>query len=598
MNGGGILGKLLGRIAGNSGDDIVRSVVSNYGDDVVRNLSTNYGDDVAKNVLSSLTNVAEAPTVSQAAKEFSKSAKGFGNQTVKSKIQKIASANVDDAYIKKYGSALSNDTIKRGRTMSPKYTDKSYFKILEEDGVSPANIDKYAEVAKKVGTARDEVIAAADSAGNPGRGKEVLGIFQDAYNTTNFGKTTFKNTGKDYAKNYLKELANDLDDKGNISLGTLRKTSTRLQSKANDLKTLADKGGANAEENLAMSDYLKKIQTGIDDYIDNITENSVNGAQLQKQTLEILQGAGVHPQTLQRIAAINPEEFKVSTMKSIMSPYVFAGSEMANDIARAKPAGGSQILGIPGTEPIGNAMKSGANNAVYSLNKMIAGEGGGSGAVNKALKYGALGIGGLGVLGSLTGGGEPVDTSMVAQPQTSAGQSQSTSGSGIDTTEELTVGGYNRQQLENAYVAALMDNNADGADAISSMIDMLDNKEAAVAKETKTTASDGKVDPAAAVSTLKQSWQKGGGSQGIISGNITNVLNTLTGGNYNPNAATYEDLADTLALTLAKLAGNTGAPSDTDRAKARNMLPKVTDSKEKAAAKWFAIDQLLAQSGS
>lgn len=601
MNGGGILGKLLGRIAGNSGDDIIRSVVSNYGDDVARNLTTNYGDDVAKNVLSSLTNVTEAPIVSQATKEFGKAAQGFGNQTVKNKIQKIASANVDDAYIKKYGSALSNDTIKRGRTMSPKYTDKSYFKILEEDGVSPSNLDKYAEVSKKVGKARDEVIAAADSAGNPGRGKEVLGIFQDAYNTTNFGKTTFKNTGKDYARNYLKELAGNLDDKGNISLGTLRKTSTRLQSKANDLKTLADKGGANAEENLAMSDYLKKIQTGIDDYIDNITENSVNGSQLQKQTLDILQEAGVHPQTLQRIAAINPDEFKVSTMKSIMSPYVFAGSEMANDIARAKPAGGAQILGIPGTEPIGNAMKSGANNAVYSLNKMIAGEGGaGAGNVGKALKYGALGVGGLGVLGSLTGGGEPVDTGMSMTNPMANGQGQAAGDATADVTgEELTVGGYNRQQLENAYVAALMDNNADGADAISSMIDMLDNKEAAVAKETtSSTANSGKVEPAAAISTLKDSWQKGGGSQGIISGNITNVLNTLTGGNYNPNAATYEDLADTLALTLAKLAGNTGAPSDTDRAKARNMLPKVTDSKEKAAAKWYAIDQLLAQSGS
>jgi hypothetical protein len=182
----------------------------------------------------------------------------------------------------------------------------------------------------------------------------------------------------------------------------------------------------------------------------------------------------------------------------------------------------------------------------------------------------------------------------------SGGQNQSSQTETTDLTgQELTVGGYNRQQLENAYVAALMDNNADGADAISSMIDMLDNKEAAAAEETSSSASStGKVEPSAAVNTLKQSWQKGGGSQGIISGNITNVLNTLTGGNYNPNAATYEDLADTLALTLAKLAGNTGAPSDTDRAKARNMLPKVTDSKEKAAAKWAAIDQLLAQSGS
>lgn len=588
---GGILRNLLKGFTSSSGDDIARSLVSKYGDDIARSVSSAYGDDVAASTLSKLTNTAPTNPI---ANELTKDISNFGSKSLKNRIKTAASSSADDAYIRKFGNALSKDTLKRGRTTSPRYTDKTYFKILEENGVNPNNISDFANVSKSVGKLRDSVIDQADSVGNNARSKEVLGIFQNAYDTTNFGKTAFRKTGKDYAQNYLKELSNSLDDAGNMPLGALRKTSTRLQSKAADLKSLADKGGANAEENLAMSDYLKKIQGGLDDYIDNITENSVVGADLQKQTVDILQKAGVHPNTLKEIAAMNPEEFKLSTMKSIMSPYVFAGSDIASDLATAKPNSGAALLGIPGTESIGGALKSGANNINYNVNRILAGEGGDS--VKKAAKYAALGLGGVGVLSGLTSGNNSSVGSMNNMQASASLPSGNTTGVGGGTTSsslassDMTVAGYNRNQLENMYVAALNDNNGDAADYIGNLISMLDNKESAATKASSSSTSSNKLQSALSqLGVMLETYQP----QGVVQGNITNVLNSITGGAYDPQTSAYNSQAQSVGISLIKALGETGALSESDMARAKALIPTNTDSPASAQQKISNLYSML-----
>jgi len=609
---GNILERLLGKTASTAGRDVLDNVAAKYGNQITQNAAAQYGDDAAKSILSSITTPAGNATpeatqsaLSEATKAFNNNTQKFGNLSIGTRVQRAAKSNAEDAYVKRFGNALSKDTLRKMRTTSPRYSNKTYAQILEENGVSPANIDLYANTAKTLGDIRDEAVAQSDALGNRARGNEVLGIFQNRYNNTNFGKTTFKNAAKDYAKNYLGDLSKKLDDKGNLTLQDVRVASSRLQSKAADLKSLAAKGGANGEENGVMAEYLNGIGKDLDDYIDNAANNDVKGASLQNKVVQALSDAGVHPNTIKEVSALNPEEFNLSTAKSVMAPYVFAGSDMAKDIAAARPTGGQQIWGIPGTEPVGNAMANASNEISYRVNKAIANhEPQKVGAtLKKGAKYGALGLGGLAVLSNLTGGGNnqvnpaTLNSLTAGSTGTTPTSTNGVGGVSTDNSGDATFAGYSRSQLESAYMAALMDNNGDAADVIGNMLSELDNDQDRIDASKKTTSTSNTTNPADAVATLQQAWQNAGGAQGVVGGNITNLLNGVTGGAYNPNAATYEDLANTLALTLAKLAGNTGAPSDTDRATARQMLPSVTDSASKATAKWYAINQLLSAQG-
>ena len=138
------------------------------------------------------------------------------------------------------------------------------------------------------------------------------------------------------------------------------------------------------------------------------------------------------------------------------------------------------------------------------------------------------------------------------------------------------------------------------ANAIGTMIDMLDKKVAASAKANekseKAGANEGKIDGALnVVSSLESLYNSFGGAQGIIGGNVTNALNTATGGAFNSEVAAYNDMIGGSLAPIIKAMGDSGNLSDSDMKRARDFIPAVTDSPEKARIKFRELKNLLNQ---
>ena len=84
-----------------------------------------------------------------------------------------------------------------------------------------------------------------------------------------------------------------------------------------------------------------------------------------------------------------------------------------------------------------------------------------------------------------------------------------------------------------------------------------------------------------------------GGAQGVVGGNVTNALNTLSGGAYNADVATYNQTRALTSSMLARALGEKGTLSDTDRKYINDNLPKVTDDPTDAEKKFRAIYNML-----
>jgi hypothetical protein len=208
------------------------------------------------------------------------------------------------------------------------------------------------------------------------------------------------------------------------------------------------------------------------------------------------------------------------------------------------------------------------------------------------------GLVGAGVLGGLMlGGGGSSDSGSFDTP-TSLGNTE-TAEPEIDPYTELTIGGYNYSALENGYMAALSAGDTDAAKLIANMMGMLDDKikrynDAKKAQKESSSGIAGKQKAALNVlSGLMSNYE----AQGPISGRITGLLNTLTGGSYNPSVAAYDSGSAGALGTIIKALGDTGALSEGDQKRALNLLPKTTDSEAAAKAKYQQLIQILQGAG-
>ena len=86
-------------------------------------------------------------------------------------------------------------------------------------------------------------------------------------------------------------------------------------------------------------------------------------------------------------------------------------------------------------------------------------------------------------------------------------------------------------------------------------------------------------------------------AQGPIKGNITGILNTITGGGYNPSAYAYSTGAEGSLGTIIKALGDTGMLSEGDQQRARKLMPQITDSPEAARVKYQQLLQIIAGAG-
>ena len=208
------------------------------------------------------------------------------------------------------------------------------------------------------------------------------------------------------------------------------------------------------------------------------------------------------------------------------------------------------------------------------------------------------GLVGAGVLGGLMLGGGGSSEGGSFDTPTSLGNTETTEPE-IDPYTELTIGGYNYSALENGYMAALSAGDTDAAKLISNMMGMLDDKikrynDAKKAQSESSSGIAGKQKAALNVlSGLMGNYQ----AQGPIGGRITGLLNTLTGGSYNPSVAAYDSGSAGALGTIIKALGDTGALSEGDQKRALNLLPKTTDSEAAAKVKYQQLIQILQGAG-
>lgn len=92
------------------------------------------------------------------------------------------------------------------------------------------------------------------------------------------------------------------------------------------------------------------------------------------------------------------------------------------------------------------------------------------------------------------------------------------------------------------------------------------------------------------LSQIKDNFSKAGGGQGNIGGTLATLAGKL---NLNSGAGSYNDQATALAAGLYKALGNTGTISDKDQQLIAKLIPKLTDSPEKANSKIASLENLL-----
>ena len=132
------------------------------------------------------------------------------------------------------------------------------------------------------------------------------------------------------------------------------------------------------------------------------------------------------------------------------------------------------------------------------------------------------------------------------------------------------------------------------ADVIADMIGMLDNKTKRL-ENTKSSSGTSQKQKAAmdVLNTLMGNFQ----AQGPISGTFTNVLNSLTGGNYNYQAANYNEQSRGSLAMIIKALGDSGALAEGDVERAMGLIPQITDSEQKAYDKYQKLMSMLQSAG-
>lgn len=634
---GGVLSKLLGKtaskVASNSGDDILSRVVANYGDDISRKLSTNYGDDTSRSILGSLL---EAPTQAAAPGKsgsvLSQLKNGVNNPPA-------VNPNIKDNFSVE---GATNKALPNNKGMAAK--TRNLGKSIEDAGTKLKN-------NQIVGTIRDrkllerapDSIKWADKYGfNPNQYEDVSNILTGNEGVlSNFNNNALKNakrsvimpegarenalksvdkaiTLEPHVKKNLNRAINDAYDvtTGNIGTRLQERGEQRMAAMGEadifdmhktvqDLEEMAyevsGKGSDDAQR--ILRNYASDLKKTINDTAKEIYQNPDNVQELTAA----LEGANLSPQLNKDIIDSIRKGTDYLGIRSMQSPAVTLG-KIAQHEKMAPLAGGvggpgnglfsnplmqvvNEVAGKPIASATGKALQTGGR-AMQMASK--GGGGGGGGGGSDLVKYGAGALGGYGILNMLTNGGGNANPSMNMAAlaggdgdgnDSENAQDMLSEGSG---SNEATVGGYNRAQLEDAYVQALMASDPKSADAIGTMIDMLDNTEARNAKTAKDGGNGKAANAARAMQNLMGIYEQGGGAQGPI-GMLGQLLNKATFGASNPSQAAYEDMLQSAAVAVARANGEVGVLSNQDIENYRKMLPTFSDNPQQAQIKLQTI---------
>lgn len=572
---------------------ILSALFGNYGDDLIRNAATKYGDDVlrsgaktaAKQTILNQADDVAGMTAKQAAKATAKAGKSTA-------AQQIAKNEFDD-YLTSLGATP---------TLRKQMANEAYNGVLGKTGmanrfktlnVDLANVaDKSAAGLNAYGGVMNHLYDYMD---NAGVGVDLSGLQKT-------GSKLFTKA----QKNRLIQSGLDIDDvlKGTVSA-----------SQANDLYKLSrelslkyKKAGVNNAIDGAIGDQLKTFATQIRDKLDE-TASTVSKSFGLKQKLVDAANSIDDIEVARALSGMTDDAITASTVRSEMAPYM----KMKDFIGLQAPK--EKTLNVIGIDtgianPLPKLSKTAKNTALKAKgalqtengkNAAIALGAGGLGLLGGLLaggnNSGNQNMGNMSTLGALTGdsdvvyGGNGMNTQVGGKNGSTATLGGNT-GNSADTS--YTIGGYSYDDLENAYVSAIMAGDSGAADVIADMIGMLDNKSKRL-KDTNSSSGTAQKQQAAmdVLNTLMGNFQ----AQGPISGTFTNILNSLTGGNYNYQAANYNEQSRGSLAMIIKALGDSGALAEGDVERAMGLIPQITDSEQKAYDKYQNLMSMLQSAG-
>lgn len=572
---------------------ILSTLFGNYGDDLIRNAATKYGDDVlragakttAKQAILNQADDVAGMTAKQAAKATAKAGKSTA-------AQQIAKNEFDD-YLTSLGATP---------TLRKQMANEAYNGVLGKTGMA----DRFKTLNVDLANVADKSAAGLSAYGKVMNNlydyMDNAGVGVDLSGLQNSGSKLFTKA----QKNRLLQSGLDIDEvlKGTVSANQ----ANDLYKLSRELSLKYKKAGVNNAIDGAIGDQLKTFATQIRDKLDE-TASTVSKSFGLKQQLVDAANSIDDIEVARALSGMTDDAITASTVRSEMAPYM----KMKDFIGLQAPK--EKTLNVIGIDtgianPLPKLSKTAKNTALKAKgalqtengkNAAIALGAGGLGLLGGLLAGGNNGgnqnMGNMSTLGALTGdsdvvyGGNGINTQVGSKNGSTANLGGNT---GNSADMPYTIGGYSYDDLENAYVSAIMAGDSGAADVIADMIGMLDNKSKRL-KETKSSSGTAQKQQAAMdiLNTLMGNFQ----AQGPISGTLTNVLNSLTGGNYNYQAANYNEQSRGSLAMIIKALGDSGALAEGDVERAMGLIPQITDSEQKAYDKYQNLMSMLQSAG-
>lgn len=396
---------------------------------------------------------------------------------------------------------------------------------------------------------------------------------------------------------------------GEADIYDLHKAVQELEGKAYDMTGK----GADAARKI-VRDYAGDLKKSINAASKDVYNNPDNIQELS----EALVGANLSPRLTQDIVKQLRDGVDYTTLRSMQSPFVTLG-QIAKQQKMAPLAGGvggqsfNNPLAQVAEEVVGKPLAAATGKALQTGGRALQLASKNSDKLANGAKNAALAGAGLLALGQMNSGQQSTDQLSGNSGQLGGAQGAQTQQKELQQAQQLqaiqqlmqpsTFGGKNRDQIEQAYMAAAADNNPKAVQFYASMLEQLDKKDAMNQKQlaalqkassSKTSKDDQKkADAAKKAASIETMYKQAGGAQGPI-GVLNNLLNNATLGMFNPGASAYEANQQALAVALARAAGDSGALSNQDIQGYKSMLPLTTDSPQAAKLK---LQNIYAQLG-
>nr|DAX51166.1 MAG TPA: hypothetical protein [Caudoviricetes sp.] len=406
---------------------------------------------------------------------------------------------------------------------------------------------------------------------------------------------------------------------GEADIYDMHKAIQELEGKAYDMTGK----GANAARKI-IRDYTGELKKTINEASADVYKDADKIADF----LKAAEGANLPPKMLQDVAKKLRDGVTYSDVRSMQAPFVIMG-QLAKQKKMAPLAGGvmgngnfgnpiqqvaQEVIGKPLASTTGKLLQRSGRALQLASDNPEALVGGVVGKAKNTAKNAALAGAGLLALGQLNG--QNAD----ASPQLSGSSGQLGGAQGaqaqqkeLQQAQQLQAiqqlmqpskfAGKDRDQIEQAYMAAAADNNPKAVQFYASMLEQLDKKDTMNQKQlaalqkassSKTSKDDQKkADAAKKAASIETMYKQAGGAQGPV-GVLNNLLNSATLGMFNPGASAYEANQQALAVALARAAGDSGALSNQDIQGYKSMLPLTTDSPQAAKLK---LQNIYAQLG-